>query len=159
MWTYIKKLGKLINLKCKTMSDFRWYKNIYFSKLYQLSDPNQEFWKENFISGLPPLFAEKVSNRLRNERDGSINYKQLDMEKIAQKVQLVGAELCNNLKIRDQLKKQKLFRKKELGNFCYQFGFQLDQPYKKNLKNQKNIRRSILDGQEHESSSRKILDR
>ena len=34
------------------------------------------------------------------------------MKKIAQKVQLVGAELCNDLKIRDQLKKQKLFEKK-----------------------------------------------
>ena len=73
----------MINLKCKTISDFRWYKDTYFSKLYQLSDPNKEFWKENFISGLPPLFAKKIINRLRNKGDGRINYEQLDMEKIA----------------------------------------------------------------------------
>ena len=61
------------------------------------------------------------------------------MKKIAQNVQLVGAELCNDIKIRDQLKKQKLFEKKELGNFYYQFGFQLDQPYKKKSKKIKKI--------------------
>lgn len=42
------------------MPDFRWYKDTFLPKLYQLLDPNQEFWKEKFISGLPPLFAKKV---------------------------------------------------------------------------------------------------
>ena len=49
-------------------------------------------------------------------------------------VQLVEAKLYNDLKIKDPLKKQKLLEKKELSNFCYQFGFQLDQPNKKKLK-------------------------
>ena len=53
--------------------DFRWYKDTYFFKLYQLSDPNQEFWKKKIMSGLPPLFAEKVRNRLRTKGDGRIS--------------------------------------------------------------------------------------
>jgi hypothetical protein len=121
---YEKNREQLINLKCKTMSDFRWYKDTFLSKLYTLPEPNQDFWKEKYISGLPPLFAEKVRNSLRKEGGGSINYHYLDIGKITQKIQLVGAELCNDLKIKDQLKKQRILGKREMGDFCYQFGFQ-----------------------------------
>uniref|UniRef100_C6JST8 CCHC-type domain-containing protein n=1 Tax=Sorghum bicolor TaxID=4558 RepID=C6JST8_SORBI len=106
------------------MTDFRWYKDSFLSKLYTLPDPNQDFWKEKYISGLPPLFAEKVRNSLRKEGEGSINYQNLDIGKITQKIQLIGAELCNDLKIKEQLKKQRAIGKKKLGEFCYQFGFQ-----------------------------------
>jgi hypothetical protein len=37
---------------------------------------------------------------------------------------MVGAELCNDIKIKEQLKKQRAIEKKELGDCCYQFGFQ-----------------------------------
>uniref|UniRef100_I1Q393 CCHC-type domain-containing protein n=1 Tax=Oryza glaberrima TaxID=4538 RepID=I1Q393_ORYGL len=128
---YEKNREQLINLKCKTMSDFRWYKDTFLSKLYTLPEPNQDFWKEKYISGLPPLFAEKVRNSLRKEGGGSINYHYLDIGKITQKIQLVGAELCNDLKIKDQLKKQRILGKREMGDFCYQFGFQDPYVYRK----------------------------
>jgi hypothetical protein len=70
------------------------------------------------------LFAEKVRNSLRKEGEGSINYQGLDIRKITQKIQMVGAELCNDLKINEQFKKQRTIGKRELGDFCYQFGFQ-----------------------------------
>ena len=41
---------------------------------------------------LPPLFAEKDRNSLRKEGEGSINYQGLDIVKITQKIQMVGAE-------------------------------------------------------------------
>ena len=108
---YEKVREQLINLRCKTMSNFSWYKNTFLSKLYQLLDPNQKFWKEKYISGLPLLFAKKVRTHLRKEGDGTINYNHLDMGKISQKIRLVGSELCNDLKIRDQFKKQRLLGK------------------------------------------------
>jgi hypothetical protein len=40
---YEKNGEQLINLRCKTMSDFRWYKDSFLSKLYTLPDPNQDF--------------------------------------------------------------------------------------------------------------------
>ena len=89
---YEKNREQLINLRCKTMSDFRWYKDYFLSKLYTLPDPNQDFWKKIYISGLPPLFAQKVRNSLRKEGEGSINYQGLDIVKINQKIQMVGAE-------------------------------------------------------------------
>jgi predicted transcriptional regulator len=56
------------------MTDFLWYKDSFLSKLYTLPDPNQDFWKEKYISDLPPLFAEKVRNSLRKEGEWNINY-------------------------------------------------------------------------------------
>lgn len=101
------------------LSNFRWFNDTFLSKLYQRPDPNHKFWKEKFISGLPSLFVIKVRTRLRHEGEGSINYSQLDMDKIAQKVQLIGSELCHDLKIRNQLKSQRTIGRKELGDFCY----------------------------------------
>ena len=73
---------------------------------------------------MPPLFAEKDRNSLRKEGEGSINYQELDIAKITQKIQMVGAELCNDLKIKERLIKQKIIGKRELGDFYYQFGVQ-----------------------------------
>ncbi|KAK2980152.1 hypothetical protein RJ640_000895 [Escallonia rubra] len=36
----------LINLRCPTLTHFRWYKDVFLSKLYQRSDAQQDFWKE-----------------------------------------------------------------------------------------------------------------
>jgi predicted transcriptional regulator len=52
------------------MTDFRWYKDSFLLKLYTLLDPNQDFWKEKYISDLPPLFAEKVRNSLKKKGKG-----------------------------------------------------------------------------------------
>ena len=145
---YEKNREQLINLRCKTMSEFRWYRDSFLSKLYTLPDPNQDFWKEKYISGLPPLFAEKVRNSLRKEGQGSINYQNMDIGNITQKIQMVGAELCNDLKIKEQLKKQRVVGKREMGDFCYQFGFQ--DPYES--RNKKTHRKPVkrhYDGQQN----------
>ena len=65
---------QLINLRCRTLSDFRWYKDVFLSLFFQLFNSNEEFWKEKFISGLPTHFAEKIKNVLREQNNGRLNY-------------------------------------------------------------------------------------
>ena len=52
----------LINLKCPTLTHFRWYKDVFLSKVMTRDDANADFWKEKFITGLPTFFAQKVKD-------------------------------------------------------------------------------------------------
>jgi hypothetical protein len=65
----------LQNLKCPSLTHFRWYKDTFLTRVMQLRHPNDVHWKSKFIDGLPSLFAEKVRNSLRIQNDGiNINY-------------------------------------------------------------------------------------
>ena len=55
----------LINLRCPTLSDYRWYKDVFLTNVLKRKDGHQQFWKERFIAGLPRLFGERILNRLR----------------------------------------------------------------------------------------------
>lgn len=61
---------QLMNLRCRDLSEFKWYKDVLLSAIYTREDSNQDFWKEKFISGLPLLFAKRVKERLRAKYDG-----------------------------------------------------------------------------------------
>ena len=50
----------LNNLRCPTMSDYRWCQDVFISRVMLRKDSLKPYWKENFIAGLPPLFAHKV---------------------------------------------------------------------------------------------------
>ena len=50
----------LNNLRCPTMSDYRWYQDVFISKVMLWKDCYKPYWKEKFIDGLPPIFAHKV---------------------------------------------------------------------------------------------------
>lgn len=43
----------LVILKCPTLSDFRWYKDVFWSKVLVRSANSQPSWKERFVGGLP----------------------------------------------------------------------------------------------------------
>ena len=57
---------QLSNLKCPTMSDFRWYEDVFTSRVILREDSNKPYWKEKFIDGLPNLFAHKIRRRFKN---------------------------------------------------------------------------------------------
>ena len=59
----------LINLRCPTLSDYRWYKDVFLTNVLKREDGHQQFWKERFIAGLPRLFGERILNRLRQNFD------------------------------------------------------------------------------------------
>ncbi|XP_068648929.1 uncharacterized protein [Aristolochia californica] len=107
----------LQNLRCRTLSHFRWYKDVFLAKVVQRLDTNNEYWKAKFIDGLPTLFATKVRKRLGNE-----------------------------------LKKQNLTRKKELGEFCEEFAYNTKQPLSNQRKGKSKVSYSrIRDPYSHQS--------
>ena len=54
----------LENLKCYTLSNFRWYKDVFLSRVLIRTDNAEANWKEKFIGGLPRYFAYKVREKL-----------------------------------------------------------------------------------------------
>ena len=55
---------QLSNLRCKTLGEYRWYEDVFTTKVMHRNDCNSPFWKEEFINGLPTLFGEKVKETL-----------------------------------------------------------------------------------------------
>ena len=46
-----KTADLLTNLKCPKLHDFRWYKEVFLTKVMLRLDCNQSFWKKKFILG------------------------------------------------------------------------------------------------------------
>jgi len=55
----------LINLRCPTLPDYRWYKDVFLTNVLKREDGLANFWKECFIAGLPKLFGERILSKLR----------------------------------------------------------------------------------------------
>ena len=49
----------LLNLTCRKLQNFRWYKDMFLTKVMLRPNCKEPYWKERFIVGLPNLFAEK----------------------------------------------------------------------------------------------------
>ena len=47
-----KTADLLTNLNCPKLHDFKWYKEVFLTKVMLILDYNQSFWKEKFILGL-----------------------------------------------------------------------------------------------------------
>ncbi|XP_074300574.1 uncharacterized protein LOC141631852 [Silene latifolia] len=80
----------LQNLWCKTLTDFRWYKDTFLSRVMELPESNSTCTQE-------------------------------------------GLNLCNEIKLNQQLKRQNLVERNNLGEFCNQFG--MDVPASSHKKN------------------------
>ena len=89
---------QLSNLRCKTLSDYRWYEDVFTTKIMHRSDCNSPFWKEKFINGLPRLFGEKIKETL-NTLLGVIDYYNLTYGDISSTIRNEGMKMCRDLKI------------------------------------------------------------
>ena len=58
----------LNNLRCPTMTDYRWYQDVFISRVMLRKDCHKPYWKERFIDGLPPIFTHKVKQVLMGDR-------------------------------------------------------------------------------------------
>jgi hypothetical protein len=124
----------LNNLRCPTMSDYRWYQDVFLSRVMLRSDSQKPYWKEKFIDGLPSLFAHKVKDELINANTGLIDYEKLTYGDLFSTVKKLGIKMCIDQKmIRQQLKNAKK-AKYEMGNFCEQFGLPPIAPSRKDRK-------------------------
>nr|KYP65886.1 hypothetical protein KK1_012162 [Cajanus cajan] len=120
--------SQLANLYCPTMSDYRWYKDVFMSKITLREDRFQGFWKERFLAGLPKLFSEKVKIRLESHFGKPIPFNTLTYGQIHSIIIDTGIQACNDLleiedfKLQNKLRKETGTNKREIGNFCEQYG-------------------------------------
>lgn len=119
----------LMNLRCKTLTRFRWYKDTFLSRIFEVKDCNNVYWKAKFIDGLPNLFVERIKKALRKD-DSVIDYDSFTYGMLINACISEGLSLCNELSLKNQIKNQHSLERKQLGDFCDQFG--MDTPsYKK----------------------------
>ncbi|KAH0743047.1 hypothetical protein KY290_031040 [Solanum tuberosum] len=118
-----RSLQILSNLSCPNLDKFIHYKHAFLSKVMIRPDCNLDFWKERFISGLPPLFADKVRTKIQDRNNGNIPYGNLTYGDLVSTINIVALELCTDIKLKHQLKKEQSSSRKELGSFCRDFGF------------------------------------
>ena len=85
----------LNNLRCPTMPDYRWYQDVFISKVMLQKDCYKPYWKEKFIDGLPPIFAHKVKQELIGKND-FIDYDNLTYGDISSTIKKLGINMCND---------------------------------------------------------------
>lgn len=112
---------QLSNLRCPTLSDFRWYEDVFVSRVMLRPDCNKSFWTEKFVNGLPNLFAHKIREALSKEI-GIIEYDSLTYGDLINTIQKEGLQMCIDMKISKQLKDDKKKAKYEMSDFCEQYG-------------------------------------
>lgn len=60
----------IMNLRCPSLTYYRWYNETFLSTIYQRNDSLFDFWKEQFLFVLPPHFAKKIHNCLSSQYNG-----------------------------------------------------------------------------------------
>ena len=55
----------LINLRCSSLSDYCWYKDVFLTNVLKREDRLQGFWEERFRDGLLQLFGQRILAKLR----------------------------------------------------------------------------------------------
>ncbi|KAG5601038.1 hypothetical protein H5410_032408 [Solanum commersonii] len=122
----------LQNLRCKTLTSFRYYKDVFLCRVMELPECNNTHWKSKFIDGLPTLFAERVRKAIRGDNH-SINYDDYTYGKLISACVQEGLSLCNEIKLNQQIKRHRLNERKQLGEFCEQFAFDIPKQKSKDL--------------------------
>ena len=115
---------QLSNLRCWTHGDYRWYEDVFTTKVMHRSNCNSLFWKEKFINGLPRLFGKKVKETLSTPL-GVIDYDNLTYGDISSTIRSEG------MKIQSQASKSKA--KYKVGNFLTQYGLPPIAPSKRKI--------------------------
>jgi len=112
----------LINLRYPTLTDYRWYKDVFLSNVLKREDGLQPFWKERFIAGLPKLFGERILSKLR-QNFGTIDipFNLLSFGQLFGIFKFEGLNLCNEIKLQSKCGAEKAQSRKEMGNFCEAF--------------------------------------
>ena len=116
------RVSDLLNiLRGSTMTNFRWYQDVFISRVMLRKDCQKPYLKERFIAGLPPIFAHKVKQILMGKND-SINYDNLTYDDIFSAIKKKITSMCNNEKLltyRLQIRKKAKYK---MSNFCEQYG-------------------------------------
>jgi len=120
----------LLNLRCTTLTSFRFYKDVFLCRVMELPECNSTHWKSKFIDGLPAIFAERVRKILRGDGH-SINYDDYTYGKLISVCVQEGLSLCNEIKLNQQIKRHRLNERQQFGEFCEQFALDIPKPTSK----------------------------
>ena len=112
------------------MSDFRWYQDVFISRIMLRKDCHKPYWKEKFIDGLLPIFAHQVKQALISKND-SIDYDNLTYNNIFSAIKKFGINVCDDEKLLKYQLQNKKKAKYEMGNFCEQYGLSPIAPSRK----------------------------
>ncbi|GAV80053.1 hypothetical protein CFOL_v3_23515, partial [Cephalotus follicularis] len=125
--TYLKDrtIDQLSNLRCRKLQDVRWYKDTFMTKVLTREDANQPYWKEKFITDLPTLFAEKIKSKYREKHKGVVPYETLTYGDIISTITKTGLEICNDIKMSRQIKRDSKFYKKYYRSNIILFSFRI----------------------------------
>ena len=85
------------NLRCPTMFDYKWFQDVFISRVMLRKDYLKPYLKEKFIAGLPPLFARKVKEELIGKND-AIDYDNLTYGDLFSTIKKLGVNMCNDHK-------------------------------------------------------------
>ncbi|KAL5180742.1 hypothetical protein HKD37_01G001813 [Glycine soja] len=130
----------LSNLKCRTLADFRWYRDTFLTRVCTREDSQQPFWKENFLVGLPRSLGDKARDKIRSQSvNGDIPYESLSYNQLISYVQKMALKICQDDKIQRQLAKEQAQTKRDLGSFCEKFGLLACPKQKKKQNSRKEI--------------------
>ena len=92
----------------------------------------------------PLIFAEKVQSKIRDRCEGKIPYSKMTYGDLTSLIHFVAMELYTDLKLKEQLKKDKKFSSNELGSFSLDFGSpNLKPPPAKKISKKERSRKSI----------------
>ena len=94
---------------------------MYFRQVLIRTDSSLEFWKENFVNGLPKHFSRRIKDGLKTKYNGTIPWQTLSYGSIASFIIEEELRLCNESKIQNKLNSW-ISNRKELGRFCDQYG-------------------------------------
>jgi len=112
----------LINVRCPTLIDFRWYKDVFLTHVIKREDGTQDFWKERFIAGLPKLFGERILSKLRqNFGTNDMPFGLLTFGQLFGIIKSEGLNVCNEIKIRSKYGSERAQSRKEMGTFGQAF--------------------------------------
>ena len=76
----------LQHIRCRTLSDFKLYHDVFLAKVMTRKDAKASFWKEKFIYRLPMALTEKVQETLREKHNRTIPYEDLTYGDLIRKV-------------------------------------------------------------------------
>ena len=112
-----------INLRCPTLTDYRWYKDVFLTHVLKREDGTQDFWKERLIARLPKLFGERILIKLRqNFGTNDIPFGLLTFGQLFGIIKSEGLNLCNEIQIQSKYGSERAQSRKEIGTFCEAFG-------------------------------------
>ena len=92
---------------------------MYLSKVLIRTDSSLEFWKENFVNGLPKHFSRRIKDGLKTKYNGKIPWQTLSYGSITSFI-IEGLRLCNESKIQNKLNSS-ISNRNQLGRFCDQY--------------------------------------